>query len=65
MPDSVDRRVASILYAGAARAYDYPPPEPETNWCECGHADDEHYGRWGELHCSADGCGCRKFEAAA
>lgn len=57
--DYVQRRVQSILLAGAARAHGYPPVSQPVPVCECTHSDDQHYGVDGELHCSM--CVCRSF----
>lgn len=57
--DHVERRVAAILLNAAVRAHSYPPVDPPTRFCQCAHADDDHHGADGELHCSS--CDCRVF----
>lgn len=60
--DAVTRRVDSILRKAAERAHNYPPVDPPTRFCACMHADDDHHGAAGELHCSV--CECFAFRLA-
>jgi hypothetical protein len=66
--DATDRKVRGIVYGMVADAYrDGRPPGVDPlrelgEFCSCGHHTDEHHGKQGELHCSADGCGCPAFD---